>query len=69
MQFYSLEGASKPLVSTCSLHVVLIQFIICGPFNSQAINLKDCDVYTYQSDMETDPFGGYNQASTLESTF
>jgi len=23
----------------------------------QAINLKDCDVYTYQSDMETDPFG------------
>uniref|UniRef100_A0A7S3QPD8 Repressor of RNA polymerase III transcription n=1 Tax=Dunaliella tertiolecta TaxID=3047 RepID=A0A7S3QPD8_DUNTE len=23
----------------------------------EAINLKDCDVYTYQSDMETDPFG------------
>ena len=26
----------------------------------EAVELQDCDVYSYKSDGETDPFGAYN---------
>ena len=32
-------------------------FKLCAPACMQAIELKNCDVYSYQSDLETDPFG------------
>lgn len=32
----------------------------------QAIDLKDCDVYSYQSDLEADPFGEHTATSCCD---
>lgn len=37
--------------SSCCFCVIVIAHAL------QAIDLKDCDVYSYKSDGETDPFG------------
>lgn len=34
----------------------------------QAVCIKDCDVYTYQSDLETDPFGKQGWPPCVERT-
>ncbi len=49
-----------PIVFTCHLAALRIFFFFGqhhGLFALQAIVLKECDVYSYKSDLETDPFG------------
>jgi len=49
-----------PIVFTCHLAALRIIFFFGqhhGLFALQAIVLKECDVYSYKSDLETDPFG------------
>lgn len=53
-------AARHPVSSTCippqrPLHTLLNAHIASC---LQAIFLKECDVYSYKSDLETDPFGG-----------
>jgi hypothetical protein len=58
---YSSRLFGKRAVLTC----------ICCLLYLQAIDLKECDVYSYKSDGETDPFGkiGLMHCSRLRACF
>ncbi len=51
---YTFGHRAPRLRLICSSHVT---WNMPAPHPAQAISLKDCDVYCYASDMETDPFG------------
>ena len=39
------------------MHVLPCAHVLPCDTHAQAIDMKDCDVYSYKSDLETDPFG------------
>jgi hypothetical protein len=41
----------------CVLRCLRLCYVLFAVCCCQAIDLKDCDVYSYKSDGETDPFG------------
>jgi hypothetical protein len=59
----SLNHSAECLLFACN--VPQTTQIACMWAHMQAIDLKDCDVYVYQSDLETDPFGWVGQSRLL----